>query len=377
MEEHNIIAGIGTLNIPKEIVFEILKRVGAKSLMRFRCVSKYFCSLISESSFIEAHDKNLATQLLVHCEDFNPKVRMNNFISGDEDLSNSLIQYLDEPCFRNLHDMQSSIKGLVCLWNYTGDIAICNPFIKEHVFLPKLQPIEKVLQSISNFLFGFDPTTKKHKVLMGYMAYFEVSKVQMKYWIFTIGVDKSWREISDWLNICNISTMHNYVCIDGVIYLENKTRPNIAVFSIVGDEKLIRMISFPSELISPNEIISPGKVITVVEIKGQVALIVNDDFDHDIHKLSMYILNSTCETETWVKHVIKLPSLLTKKSLFTTNGEGEIVWIPDNTASHMFFYEVGLKEWREVGIHMNYQQKRPKDADSVLIYLVESIWPLR
>nr|XP_009778671.1 PREDICTED: uncharacterized protein LOC104227988 [Nicotiana sylvestris] len=46
MEKKKIVA-IRNLCIPHEIIFEILKEVPAKSLMRFRCVSKSFCSLIS------------------------------------------------------------------------------------------------------------------------------------------------------------------------------------------------------------------------------------------------------------------------------------------------------------------------------------------
>ncbi|XP_060195466.1 putative F-box protein At1g32420 [Lycium barbarum] len=195
MEEDKIIV-MDNVYIPHETVFEILKRVPAKSLMRFRCVSKYFYSLISESSFIEAHHKSLVTQFfLLNRIALIPKHVIYNLSQReeDQDLANCPLRYLDEPCFRNLLYMHS-INGLVCLWNHKGDVAICNPFIKEHVFLPKVPHIEKVSDS-TTYLFGFDPTTKKHKVLMEYMAPYEY-RSRVKYWIFTIGVDKSWREIS-------------------------------------------------------------------------------------------------------------------------------------------------------------------------------------
>ncbi|KAG5624345.1 hypothetical protein H5410_009563 [Solanum commersonii] len=368
---------IDNLIISNEIVFEILKRICAKSLMRFRCVSKYFCSLISESSFIVAHHKSSAAQFLLHRVTYTPKIVIYNLSLEDGDLANCLVRYLDETCFRTLHNMQSSsINGIFCLWNYNGDVAICNPFIKDHVFLPKVPDIEKVSQSIiiSSYLFGFDSTANKHKVLMGYMVFFENRLVHgIKYLIFTIGVDKSWRDISGgWMP--NICTTNNYVCIDGVIYCENRFRPNIVVISIVR-EKLIRTISFPDERV----LILPGMMNTIVEIKGQVALVVNgkDDVDEGFSKICVYILNGTSETEAWVKHIIELPSLSTTTSLFTTNHKGEIVWIPDTKTLHMFLYDIGLKEWRKVEIHGNYEQQCITDPYSVLLYLVESIRPLR
>ncbi|KAM3216273.1 hypothetical protein P3L10_025714 [Capsicum annuum] len=64
--------------IPHELIFEILKRLLAKSLMRFRCVSKSFASLISDPLFIEAHQKSCVAQFLVSCMAFSDKDIMYN-----------------------------------------------------------------------------------------------------------------------------------------------------------------------------------------------------------------------------------------------------------------------------------------------------------
>ncbi|XP_059294866.1 putative F-box protein At1g32420 [Lycium ferocissimum] len=370
MEEDKIIA-MHNVYIPDETVIEILKRVPAKSLMRFRCVSKYFCSLISESSFIEAHHKSLVAQFfLLNRVALIPKHVIYNLSQReeDQDLANCPLRYLDEPCFRNLRYMHS-INGLVCLWNHKGDVAICNPFIKEHVFLPKAPHIEKVSDS-TTYLFGLDPTTKKHKVLMEYMAPYEY-RSRVKYWIFTIGVDKSWREISGWTEFFS---MKNCVCINGLIYCEIFFRRDIAVFSIItGEEKLIRMIALPYR-ISMNTL---EYIPKIVEIKGQVALLVNDKDFQVVPKILLYVLNGTSETDVWVKHRIELPLELTKTSLFTANSKGEIVSISDTETSHVFLYDIGIKKWRKVEIHRNYKQECRTDTISVLLNLVESIWPLR
>lgn len=115
----------------------ILKRVRAKSLLRFGCVSKSFCSLISDSLFIKAHQKSCVAQILVGCLAWTPRDVIYNLGQREEhqDLARPF-QYLDQPCFREFN----YINGLVCLWNNVGEVAICNPFKKQHVFLPYQQP---------------------------------------------------------------------------------------------------------------------------------------------------------------------------------------------------------------------------------------------
>ncbi|XP_059277700.1 F-box protein At1g31080-like [Lycium ferocissimum] len=58
MEENKVVAIGNSSHIPEEVVFDILARVpSVKSLLRFRCVSKSFCFLISQPRFTEAHQK--------------------------------------------------------------------------------------------------------------------------------------------------------------------------------------------------------------------------------------------------------------------------------------------------------------------------------
>ncbi|XP_019227264.1 PREDICTED: putative F-box protein At4g09190 [Nicotiana attenuata] len=300
MEENKITAN-GNLYIPNEAVFGILKWLPAKSLMRFRCISKSFCSLISEPLFIQEHGKSFIAQFLVSHVTLTQKEVTYNLSQRKEhqDLA-CPIEYLDEPCFRNLQFMQS-INGLVCLWNYDGDVAICNPFIKEHIFLPKVQPREKGFLSVTTY--SFDPTSKKHKELMSHMIFNEDRKLVAKYSLFTIGVDKSWRERSNWTEIISLN---NYVCIDGVIYFENIFGDDIAAFSIVGNEKLIRTIPFPKLISTMKKAFD--SIPKIVDIKGHVAVLLDDKRFQGIGRILIYVLNGSSETETWLKHTVELPS---------------------------------------------------------------------
>ena len=41
--------------IPRDIITDVLSRVPVKSLLRFRCVSKPWCSLIDSPHFVKTH----------------------------------------------------------------------------------------------------------------------------------------------------------------------------------------------------------------------------------------------------------------------------------------------------------------------------------
>nr|XP_016504449.1 PREDICTED: putative F-box protein At1g32420 [Nicotiana tabacum] len=352
MKKKKIVA-IGTLCIPHEIIFEILKKIPVKSLMRFRCVSKSFCSLISEPLFIEAHQKLSTAQFHVSCSSLATR--------------ENVIQYFNQSRFSKLHSLAST-NGLVCLWNFYGEVAVCNPFTQEHIFLPNQRP------SITCCSLGFDPTTKKYKVIKAqyYILDDRDYSCKVRYWIYTIGVDKLWREIPD---CANIFPIYNFVYIGGVIYCVNRlSKPyNIAAFS-VENEKLIRMILSPDEVSTSK---SPPKI---VEIKGQVALVDQRKFGGD-DKVSLYVLNGTGETETWVKHIIALPlELINTKylPLFNTNPKGEITLNTNSsTIWQMFLYDIAKKDWRKVDIHGICERVHRVSWVGVLLNLVENIWSLK
>ncbi|KAG5571629.1 hypothetical protein H5410_061395 [Solanum commersonii] len=118
---------------------------------------------------------------------------------------------LNDPCFQNLNHYSESINDIVCMWSNRGDVAICNLFTREHVFLPNPSMAKIITSSL-------------------------LVPNSLRYWIFSIGVDKSWRKA--YINIPNFfHKRKESVCIDGVIYFINFFGSrNIIAFS-VRDEK--------------------------------------------------------------------------------------------------------------------------------------------
>lgn len=178
------------------------------------------------------------------------------------------------------------------------------------------------------YAIGFDPTTKKHK------AFKVVVGCRSIYSIFTIWIDKSWREISCCTNF--LPANGNNVCVDGVIYFVNIWECEVVAFS-VGDEKLIRRIPFP---LNEWPLRFFETTPRIVETKGQVALLGHVYFE--CGTIVLYMLNGIDESETWVKHTIKLPLEFTNISsqslccLLTINPKGDIVSTLDFEDSPLF-----------------------------------------
>lgn len=358
-------------NIPHELVFEILKRLPAKSLMRFRCVSKSFGSLTSEPLFIEAHRQSRVDQSLVCYIALNNKYVIYNLGSQDDlgCVTNCPFNYLDDQCFRNLDYSSGSINGIFCLWNNIGDIAICNPFIKEHVFLPNPWTEKKFIASSISMTccsLGFDPTINKLIVLKVDLVI--PDKLQVSNWIFTIGIDKSWRKA--YVNIPNFFPRRkDSVCIDGVIYFLNLFEPgNIVAFS-VGAEKVIRTILLSDE-------VRRGYSPKLLDVKGQVAVLVK------ISNFRVMYLHVVQNETIRVKQSIELPSELLVNTpcipFFTTNLKGELLSISTYGISPLLIYDIRRKNWRIVEIH-EIQERKYTSGNHLGVALnhEESIWSLR
>lgn len=113
----------------------------------------------------------------------------------------------------------------------------------KNVFLPKSTIKFRSWTTYIRCSLGFDPTTKKLKVLKAYYVSDEKGNYKVRHWIFTLGIDKSWRKIRGWDNFFPDKNICVYV--NGVIYFVNvyTLGREIAAFN-VGDESF-RMIAFP------------------------------------------------------------------------------------------------------------------------------------
>nr|XP_027063575.1 F-box/kelch-repeat protein At3g06240-like [Coffea arabica] len=167
--------------MPEEVVTRILARVPAKSLLRFRCVSKSWKSLISSSDFISLHTRQAFLsepavpddRVLVRHYSKPQRTELYSVHHDNEDFTVASGVKIDFP-FRRLAQFYFRIvgfsNGLLCLsddiFGYTNVIMLWNPLIRRKITLPLPRAIYKNLGPFMFVLgFGYDLKSNDFKVV--------------------------------------------------------------------------------------------------------------------------------------------------------------------------------------------------------------------
>lgn len=162
------------LDLPEDIITDILKRLPAKSLVRFRCVCKPWGALLTDSNFIKAHLKrnrsvfqsNLKTNtrliLARYCDTL-----LSATDSSDTKNKNAIqAEELDFPLVKNLpYYVKGHSDGLLCLVindGYEGLLVIYNPSIQQYRKLPNPGNFRSTREVIG---IGYDETCDDYKVV--------------------------------------------------------------------------------------------------------------------------------------------------------------------------------------------------------------------
>nr|GLL34583.1 putative F-box protein At3g52320 [Ipomoea trifida] len=259
-------------SLPQEILMEILSKIPAKSLVRFRCVSRFFCALVADHGFGVLH-RSLSLSLPsrasflisidVRTRHADPPRRAYYTLNFSEQgnlrrritLQANRVGFLDAQPFL----LSSPSDGLICVSTPNGDVAVCNVSTRQRIFLPRLiqyQEKDYVLR------LGYDSQSKRYKVLMSAQIV-DQEGYEYKHWVFTVRVDRSWREINNYSSCpffpigdhpkCYYSNTNVY--IDGVIYSYNwRTKHTIVgTFHIVAFDvgcESFSVITLPDEVSS-------------------------------------------------------------------------------------------------------------------------------
>ncbi|XP_031130699.1 putative F-box protein At3g52320 [Ipomoea triloba] len=263
-------ARVSTLPLlPQDILIEILSKLPAKSLVRFRCVSKFFYALTVNHAFGVMH-RTLSLTLpsragILIVISSSPAYYTINFSEQNPPrpgmLQANRIAYLDSEPFLKGSLLRSSSDGLICLSRPNGDVVVCNVSTGQRISLPRIQFHSPNPPSICARL-GFDSQSERYKVLMSTWMNTRGNRsrcYEYKHWVFTVGVDKSWREINysphpfDGYGSPSDSDT-SCVYIDGFIYSYNwLTKADPPSFHIVAFEvgsESCSLIPFPAEISS-------------------------------------------------------------------------------------------------------------------------------
>lgn len=194
----------GECDIPHDLMREILLRLPAKSLLRFRCVSKLWFSTTTDPSFINSFATQSSTRpYLELC--FTKEDNWLFFSLVQKSLSHHHMDHITLPKEDRFINDFESILGLIS-FQYLNYFVIWNPTIRQHVTIPK----PKDSWHTRSYL-GYDPIGDTYKLLC--MSNTSNSRPQ----VLTLGAQESWRLIKN-------SPMHyktnNGKYINGFIFYE-------------------------------------------------------------------------------------------------------------------------------------------------------------
>lgn len=194
--------------LPMDIIFDILTRLPVKTLLRFRCLSKQFRSLIDSPDFINHHLQfsSSTPKLILSQIRTSLQVQLLNFNTLDK------IRYLEMPLvdwlndfyktnLLNVFDMTNdrfigiigSCDGLLALSIRSTDVVIlCNIFTRKHKILP-ICTCDPYTRTHFTFGFGRGAGFDDHK-LMRVAARKKPDNTSLSFYSLKTG---SWRKIVD------------------------------------------------------------------------------------------------------------------------------------------------------------------------------------
>ncbi|XP_059670671.1 F-box protein At5g62510-like [Cornus florida] len=237
--------------ITGDVIIEILSRLSGKSLMRLKCVCKYWSTLIRNSSFISRHfhhHSNTGQLFVQHYDQSTEKYTFALFPNGT--LANSRDDYynlgdLQMPTDPGFLGILNGIIGL-CVWNH---IVLWNPAIREIRFVPIPEPdipfFTDLQRSFSGF--GLDPTTNNYKVVRVW-AYGEHNDELDLNWlvaVYNLYAD-SWRTFEVDLPITSEERYGlSNTCMDGFYHWMTYFSDRITIFTFDMDKEVFGDIAGP------------------------------------------------------------------------------------------------------------------------------------
>lgn len=158
--------------LAEDMIIEILLKLPVKSLLRFKCVCKFWKTLISSPQFVKAHlntsRTNMSRQQLV-------------YLAGSEIEINELVMYSVQSLFEHpsaplktlsfmvetkYRFIIGSCNGLLCLFGWDGCFKLWNPSTR---LISKSSPptdLFFVPYPDTHYGFGYDHVNDKYKVLV-------------------------------------------------------------------------------------------------------------------------------------------------------------------------------------------------------------------
>ncbi|KAJ4903116.1 F-box/kelch-repeat protein [Raphanus sativus] len=351
--------------LPYELVIEILTRLPAKSLMRFKSVSKLWSSIICSQYFTDGRLKvSSSPQRIYMWLSFNKSPSQNVSVllsssspADDTTMSSFVVdQNLTIPSMEG-YFVSQVFCGLMCFIN--GPSAkIYNTTTRQLVVLPDIEGSNIVAEDRRNKKFmyhiGHDPLHNQYKVLCIVSAPIGIcSRYTSEQWVLVLGGDGS----SRWRNISNPCPSHcpftQRLTIKGRVYY---------LAWIICFHRVLVCFDICSEEISMFQVPEGNApwhfalYTELIEYGGRVAVLYNEDFD-ERGVMELWVRDDA-EKNLWSKKTFVLdPSQMhllngIRFRVQGTTRNGEVILVPQNTSRNPTTCEMIVEDKTTTRFHL-------------------------
>ncbi|KAL3508096.1 hypothetical protein ACH5RR_033478 [Cinchona calisaya] len=339
--------------LPQELITEILLRLPAKSVAKFRCVSKPWCSLLTSPHFIKSHlalQKSHDPENLIlvsyydhtlHTITLRPPTSSG---SNQQDAVSRQISLLG--CQEKWDSVIGSCHGLVLLETEDDNKFLINPTTLEIVEIPRFS--SPVYPSVGGSMHGFghDVLSDDYKIVTISYSYdfcFEQVTLCDYNYVDVYSVKKgTWRRIGNFPFEHGVAYPASGVFLNGVIHwmaCEDFTECGGRTSLIAGfylDHEVFKVIPPPSCLDKSNLVF-----IKLVVLGGCLGMFVRCSDD----QLDVWVMKEYGVQESWTKFSINVVDevdwfipicLLRDEEIVLENGEKLITYnLKERTSKDM------------------------------------------
>ncbi|XP_058203810.1 F-box/kelch-repeat protein At3g23880-like [Rhododendron vialii] len=276
-------------NLPFEIIVEILSRLSVKSLLRFRCVSKSWRSLISQTEFAKTHLR-LAS---VNTDYTHHRLILQGPCSYVDFKSCSLYSVLNEksdtaveldcPLKRTYSPVMvvGSCNGLVCI-AADLEVIISNPSARKSKRLPNA---ETKSYNFLRYGFGYDESVDDYKVAR---FFWDIHR-EVEVMVYSLRTD-SWRQIRGFPQFFPLDHFGTY--LNGALHWTRFTKPNVIICLDLANETF-------GEVLEPDYRDGYSSRSLLNALNGCLCILCSYDYYSDIWVMKEYGIR-----ESWTKLVV-------------------------------------------------------------------------
>lgn len=318
---------INRQQIPDDVILDILSRLPAKSVVRFRCVSRTWYSFTHDPFFACLHHARSLTRdngsaLLLSYPDPSSSSTSFSFFERKQGFRNLQISNVDQQCTH----LSEIIRGILCIHDRRSHrVDICNITTQETITLPRSTNIrirsgagvDFDIVYEPRYSFGFNSSTRDYKVVNicsitryklqvnpnNGLSTREVSQRTVEFEIFTIGCGRgagSWRKIDPGnpydQELHGLSS--ESVCADGVIHWRHRVFDQEILLAFDLKQEKFQIIQVPKEALEFH---------LMKQVKGCLVLMGHVISGYNRNKIALWILEDRLN-QIWMKENVVFPS---------------------------------------------------------------------